>query len=71
MKINTFRKNAEGGGGGGEEKGGGEEGTKTCLDTDPRARPHRTQRKHKHETRFPGWGFASGITPPTSDTQGH
>ena len=20
------------------------------------ARPHRTQRKHKHETRLPGWG---------------
>ena len=36
----------------------------------PRAdlRSHaRTQRKHKHETRFPGWGILDGFTPPTSD----
>ena len=34
--------------------------TRTCLDTPDLspARPHHTQckRKHKHETRFPGWG---------------
>ena len=36
----------------------------------PRAdlRSHaRTQRKHKHETRFPGWGILDGFTPKTSD----
>ena len=53
----------------GEEEG---EETKTCLDTTlisrrvARARA-RTQRKHKHETRFPGWRCHKGLTPPTSD----
>ena len=58
----------------GEAGGEAEEGTKTCLDTTlisrrvARARTHaRTQRKHKHETRFPGWRCHKGLTPPTSD----
>ena len=52
----------------------GEEGaaaTKTCLDTtmiSRRVAHARTQRKHKHETRLPGWRCHKGLTPPTSDT---
>ena len=50
---------------GGGEAGAG--GTKTCLDTHTdlaSRRAHaRTQRKHKHETRFPGWRCHKGLTP--------
>ena len=56
----------------GEGAGGAGEGTKTCLDTPndlPPARTHAPQRKHKHETRFPGWRCHKGLTPPTSDVQ--
>ena len=44
--------------------------TKTCLDTtliSRRVTHARTQRKHKHETRFPGWRCRKGLTHPTSD----
>ena len=44
------------------------EGTKTRLDTPwsrVASRAHaRTQRKHKHETRLPGWRCHKGLNPP-------
>ena len=55
----------------GEEEEEGEAAeTKTCLDTtliSRRVARARTQRKHKHETRLPGWRCHKGLTPPTSD----
>ena len=68
--VLQYRDPAAGEGAEGEGEGEGEE-TKTCLDTQwsrVASRTHaRTQRKHKHETRLPGWRCHKGLTPPTSD----
>ena len=65
-KTLEFRKDGPGGAGAGAAGAG----TKTCLDNtliSRRVTHARTQRKHKHETRFPSWRCHKGLTPPTSD----
>ena len=59
-------KKEDGAGGGGAAGAAAAAVTKTCLDTtliSRRVAHARTQRKHKHETRFPGWRCHKGLTP--------